>query len=525
MKKIFAILMAICLLTSAFCIHASAFTVSSDDVIRVYGLQKDGKTTVLLNGYTKFDEGWEAAVDYAEDHDFMDKNGYDRIAVDLLADWNANDKGEFGESWKFASDWGDGFQYSTIYVPDNTRMMINMNGHTINRGLKQYELDGEVICIGDGADLIINGGKNGDSIARPDMDTGAVFGTITGGYSSNGAGGIHMQDGSKLTLNNVKVEGNKVEDDDGAGIAVYNGASLTVNGGSISDNLLICKGVSYVYGAGIYVQKSTVSLNNVLVQSNNSNGQPEYHPDYYYHCYGAALYADDSTVTVDSCLFQDNGQHLGLFIDTHCVICVYDDSQMTIRQTTFRRNGCGQRRTNGYTSDYYGSMLFYTSDSDLSLESCYFTENSAEAILSVGSGSILNVGETVFKNNYSTVYDYIGSSKDSGSCIFTKCTFQNNAPGANYTHSLHLKTAGNHPSFVDCDLGDASFDDRSKAKFTDTDAENGVGSIFGEGSLTMIIAILALVASAASICLTVVLFKKNAVSATANGAYESDDKE
>ena len=51
------------------------------------------------------------------------------------------------------------------------------------------------------------------------------------------------------------------------------------------------------------------------------------------------------------------------------------------------------------------------------------------------------------------------------------------------------------------------------------------GSIFGEGSLTMIIAILALVASAASICLTVVLFKKNAVSATANGAYKSDDEE
>lgn len=518
MKKIAAIIMTICFVVGALCINASALTTTSNDVIRVYGLKKDGKTTVILNGYTKFDEGWEAAVDYAEDHDFMDKNGYDRIVVDLLADWKANEDGEFGESWKFASDWGDGFQYSTIFVPDDTRMMINMNGHTINRGLKQYELDGEVICIGDDADLIINGGKNGDCIARPDMDTGAVFGTITGGYSSNGAGGIHMQDGSKLTLNNVKVEGNKVEDDDGAGIAVYNGASLTVNGGSISDNLLICKGVSYVYGAGIYVQKSTVSLNNVLVQNNNSNGQPEYHPDYYYHCYGAALYADDSTVTVDSCLFQDNGQHLGLFIDTHCVIYVYNDSKMTVRQTTFRRNGCEQRRTNGYTSAYYGSEVFYTHDSSLSLESCYFTENSAEAILSVGSGSILNVGETVFKNNYATVYDYIGSSEDSGSCTFTKCTFGNNAPGANYTHALHLKTGGNHPSFVDCDLGDSGFDDRSKATFTDTDAKNGVGSIFGEGSLTMIVAFVALIASVASIVVNVTNHKKTNVPADAGAA-------
>jgi hypothetical protein len=41
----------------------------------------------------------------------------------------------------------------------------------------------------------------------------------------------------------------------------------------------------------------------------------------------------------------------------------------------------------------------------------------------------------------------------------------------------------------------------------------------------MIVAILALVASAASICLTVVLFKKKAVSTTANGVHESDDEE
>lgn len=520
MKKIFAIMMTICLMASVLCAPAYASNIGQNDVICVYGLQKNGET-VFINGYTEFDEGWEAAVDYAEDHDFMDENGYDRIVVDLLADWKANEDGEFGDSWRFdTSGWGDGFQYSTICVPGNTRMMINMNGHTINRGLKEYELDGEVICINDDADVIINGGKNGDIFARPDNNAEAIFGTITGGFSSNGAGGIHMQDGSKLTLNNVKVTGNRVEDDDGAGIAVNNGASLTVNGGSISDNLLICKDVSYVYGAGIYVDKSTVSLNNVLIQNNNSNGQPQFHPDYYYHCYGAALYAYDSTVTIDSCFFNDNGQHLGLFIDTHCVICVYDDSQMTVRQTTFRRNGCEQRRTNGYTSAYYGSGLFYTHDSSLSLESCYFTENGGETILSVGSDSILNVGETVFKNNYAAVYDYIGSSEDSGSCTFTKCTFNNNEPGENYTHAIHLKKAGNRPSFVDCDFGDSGFDDRSKAIFTDTDAKNGVGSVIGTGSLAVIVSFVALVAAVASIIVNVGSKKKKPIY-EANGEEEN----
>ena len=81
-----------------------------------------------------------------------------------------------------------------------------------------------------------------------------------------------------------------------------------------------------------------------------------------------------------------------------------------------------------------------------------------------------------------------------------------------------MKTGGNHPSFVDCDLGDSGFDDRSKATFTDTDAKNGVGSIFGEGSLTMIVAFVALIASVASIVVNVTNHKKTNVPADAGAA-------
>ena len=52
----------------------------------------------------------------------------------------------------------------------------------------------------------------------------------------------------------------------------------------------------------------------------------------------------------------------------------------------------------------------------------------------------------------------------------------------------------------------------------------GVGSVFGEGSLTMIVALLALVTSAVSIFL-IVDIKKKLVPATVNSADESDDKE
>ena len=66
------------------------------------------------------------------------------------------------------------------------------------------------------------------------------------------------------------------------------------------------------------------------------------------------------------------------------------------------------------------------------------------------------------------------------------------------------------------DFGDTTFNDKCKV--------SGVGSIFGEGSLTNIIVIISLVTSIISICLTL-NNKKKSVSATANNTAESEDKE
>jgi hypothetical protein len=65
-------------LRTPFLICNTLVTLSSADVIRVYGLKADG-STIVLDGFRSFEEGREAAVDYAEDHDYMDENGYDRI--------------------------------------------------------------------------------------------------------------------------------------------------------------------------------------------------------------------------------------------------------------------------------------------------------------------------------------------------------------------------------------------------------------------------------------------------------------
>ena len=64
---------------------------------------------------------------------------------------------------------------------------------------------------------------------------------------------------------------------------------------------------------------------------------------------------------------------------------------------------------------------------------------------------------------------------------------------------------------MDCQFGDATFNNESAAKFIDTDTQNRAGSIFGDGSLVMIVAILALITSGISICMTVIYNKKKAV--------------
>ena len=251
--------------------------------IQTYG------NSVVMNGAK------EGGKLYSVD-DFMEEQGLDRIIVDFYADWNANEDGEFGKS-----SW-DGFQYSTIYVPSDTRITINLNGHKINRGLgDNNEYDGEVIFVNDDADLIINGGKSGDPIVKSGENPDNVpMGVITGGNSDNGAGGIHIDDGARVTLNNVNLIGNAVDDDDGSAIAAYDGAVLTMNGGSISNNTLWRSHNANVtpYG-GVYVNDSTAYFNNVEFADNIFRG--------YDHSYGVALYVRSSDVTLENCTFKHNG--------------------------------------------------------------------------------------------------------------------------------------------------------------------------------------------------------------------------
>ena len=65
---------------------------------------------------------------------------------------------------------------SYIHVPDGVTAEIDLNGHTIDRGLTEFVGDGHVIQIDEGGELLITDKSE------------AKTGTIKGGYTYDGAG-------------------------------------------------------------------------------------------------------------------------------------------------------------------------------------------------------------------------------------------------------------------------------------------------------------------------------------------------
>ena len=122
-------------------------------------------------------------------------------------------------------------------------------------------------------------------------------------------------------------------------------------------------------------------------------------------------------------------------------------------------------------------------------------------------------------DNASVVLDVENSTEK---VTLTNCTLGNNSP-VKYNVDVIVDTKGTLV-MTDCDLGDTTF---SNKDYIDFGNGAGVGSIFGEGSLTMIVSILSLIASGAAIFLVVYYNKKKAVPVAANGVAETetDDEE
>ena len=176
-----------------------------------------------------------------------------------------------GDAWKAAqagtkivlqTDWS----CDRLVVNKNNEIYVNMNGHSVSRrNLSGGEKDGEVFCLYDGAKLTLSGGDakrtfeyTGYSIEniRFEKMTVTTGGLVTGGNSTNGAGGIHMNAGSELTLDNVAVNGNNAEKNSWWMGYTAKGGGIKVNGNNakitLQNNAEIAHNYANIDGGGIY---------------------------------------------------------------------------------------------------------------------------------------------------------------------------------------------------------------------------------------------------------------------------------
>ena len=143
----------------------------------------------------------------------------------------------------------------SVVIPSGKSFVLNMAGHTINRGLNSVSDKGSVIVIEKGADIQISSYVEGTPSAK---------GTITGGYAPYGGGIVNR---GTLNLYNVDVINNKT---DLSNKVEHRGGGIWTSGElSISD--CVIKGNKSNDGGGIFIDKgATLTLNCVTVTGNES---------------------------------------------------------------------------------------------------------------------------------------------------------------------------------------------------------------------------------------------------------------
>ncbi len=140
---------------------------------------------------------------------------------------------------------------SCLEVPDGMTVTLDLNGHTIDRGLtgegKTAQDNGNVITVQGNLTLI-------------DSGTG---GTITGGntYSNLNGGGVYVNTDGKFTMSGGTISGNN-SDYYGGGVYVNTGGTFDMSGGTISSNTAVRGGgVCVAGGAFTMSDNGTISGN------------------------------------------------------------------------------------------------------------------------------------------------------------------------------------------------------------------------------------------------------------------------
>ncbi len=191
---------------------------------------------------------------------------------------------------------------TTIVIPEEAEVTINLNGHTIDRACGDAREDGSVIYIEVDASLTI----------FDELKTGR----ITGGNTTSNGGGIWTK--GDLKIRDISIEGNSSGEGGGA-ICVDYDATLEISDSIMRNNKTAdCGGAIYNHG--------TMTVSNCTVTGNACDGA------------GAGIWTD-GTATIEGTEIHDNENAInGGGLTNHGVTTVTGG---TIRKNTVSGAGGG----------------------------------------------------------------------------------------------------------------------------------------------------------------------------------------
>jgi hypothetical protein len=138
---------------------------------------------------------------------------------------------------------------SEVEINNNLTVTLDLNGHTLDRGLSSSTNYGHVLKVFSGSTLTINDASGDNS------------GIIKGAYTGQGGG---ISNYGTIIINGGTIRDNH-SSAKGGGINNHNGALLTINGGVITNN-------EAQDGAGIYNEATgTITINNCSIIGNTTN--------------------------------------------------------------------------------------------------------------------------------------------------------------------------------------------------------------------------------------------------------------
>lgn len=191
-----------------------------------------------------------------------------------------------------------------IQITNSRTVTIDMNNHTLNRGLTARANNGQVFYVLSGSTLnlsngTLTGGWGGDSGGLLNAGTANLTDVvISGNTGDNRGGGIVNRNGGTLNMTGGSIIGNtskdiKVQNTDivgGGGIFNYKDAKATLTGVTISGNK------AEVWGGGGICNYGTLTIDGCTITNNTAN----------FHGGGVWNGNDPSLFTVKNCTITGN---------------------------------------------------------------------------------------------------------------------------------------------------------------------------------------------------------------------------